>query len=702
MRGLLGLVLLLALPAGARADDLLAEAAAADPAIEERVRLIAAHRLEGSDELLAADVADLEARDEARRDAGLPPTGLTDDARYLAAALAATRDAQREALQAVLKAHPDPLVRRLAEHELEVDEAATADRLLADDRHNRRAAVLNDAVRPLGIFSGGALLAALNPFLLVGSAADSVITTAVNLWHYDRLSAPEREALARYRSLLEREPQTRDAPEIARAIRRLGTKRAAALCKDTLELAQKALDTDDLDHAAFYAHAADRIDGCSDDAARPLARVNEARARRAAREEAGRWPIDDSPQPTSADELSDYQGLLVATALADPGAMIEAASRFRARHDDSPFAPSALYVVAVARDLAGHRDAGRTALAELAGDHGSSAGRHAAAVLGSADYSALDAIREAERRHARDTARYVLLGGRMDGRNALYTASQFGAQGAQAAESFGIFNVIGLLTRAWQAWRHDPVSNQAIIDRGEAFLARAPHAPDAPAVHARLAAAYERAGNYERALLHYRATPDPDPKRIEQLEGKMADKLLADAERGGGNPVLLSGIVRHFGATAAADKARKHLRERKPDGETVVAREVLAANPSLLAAFDLDPKLLDGDHDNGELADAGVTLSPGQMRLTLYNTDQAGQHIETRSLTSEAYERGRAAAEEALYARLLTAARRDPESGRFERYIPFFLQGSLDDGGVYVSPGVKMRRNQTDDSKLYE
>src|SRR3989454_5584714 len=170
-----------------------------------------------------------------------------------------------------------------------------------DDRHNRRAAVLNDAVRPLGIFSGGALLAALNPFLLAGSAADSLISTAVNLWHYDRLSAPEREALARYRTLLEREPHTRDAPEIAHAIRRLGTKRAAALCKDTLELAQKALDTDDLDHAAFYAHAADRIDGCADAAARPLARVNQARARRAAREEAGRWPIDDPPQPHSAD-----------------------------------------------------------------------------------------------------------------------------------------------------------------------------------------------------------------------------------------------------------------------------------------------------------------------------------------------------------------------------------------------------------------
>src|SRR5207245_2233822 len=134
--------------------------------------------------------------------------------------------------------------------------------LRADDLLAEAAAAdpaLEERVRLIGIFSGGARLAALNPFLLAGSAADSVITTAVNLWHYDRLSAPEREALARYRSLLEREPQTRDAPEIARAIRRLGTKRAAALCTDPLALAKKALDTNDLDHAAFYVHSAERI-----------------------------------------------------------------------------------------------------------------------------------------------------------------------------------------------------------------------------------------------------------------------------------------------------------------------------------------------------------------------------------------------------------------------------------------------------------
>jgi len=696
------LLALLALTLPARADDILSAASEIDPGIEDRIRLVVAHRVAGDAAALAGDVADLEARDQARRDDGLPPTGLTDDVRYIAAGVVASRDEQRDALHDVLRTRPDPVVRKLAQHRLDADDAAHADQLLSDDRHNRRAAVLNDAVRPLGVFSGGFLLAALNPFLIAGSAADSVITTAVNLWHYDRLSTPEREALARYETTLEREPRTRDAPEIARAIRRLGTKRAGALCDATIELADQAIDHHDLDHAVFYARAADRIEGCEDRAARPLEKVTHARAEHAAREDAGRWPVDDAPEPASAEEARDYETLVVATALGEPGGIIEAGSRFRERHDDSAFAPAALYAVAVARDLAGHRDAGREALTEVAREKGTGAGRHAAAVLASADYSRLDAILDAERHHARDTARWVLLGGRMDGRTALHTAATFGAQGISAAQSFGILNLIGVATRAWQAWRHDPVSNQAIIDHGEEFLAREPHAPEVPDVHRRLADAYERAGLYDRALLHLRAMPEPDEKRIAKVEGKLADKLFEDADRNGGNPALLAGIARHFADTGAGAKARKRLKDRPANGETVLSRDVLLAYPSLASALELDPKLLDGDRDNGEIADAGVTLSPGQLQLTAYNVGGPGQHIETRSLAPEEYARAHAAAEEALYVRAVTAERRDPETGRFEKYIPFYLQGEVDDSGVAVYPGVKMRRYQPDDEQLYQ
>src|SRR6185295_7880952 len=438
-----------------------------------------------------------------------------------------------------------------------------------------------------------------------------IITTAVNLWNYNRLSTPEREALSRYRSLLEREPRTRDAPEIVQAMRRLGTKRAAALCDDTIRLGKKALDGHDLDHAAYYLQSAGRIDGCEGKADDPLDDLKEARAVKAAQEEAATWPVDDPPQPSSTAELEDYHALLVATALADPGQMIEAASRFRERHEDSPFLPSTRYAIAVARHLGGHAAEGRAALAELAGDGDSSAGRHAAAILASTDYSRLDAIGDAERQHGRNVVRYVLLGGRMDGRTALYTATQIGADSVHAAQSFGIFNVIGVVTRAWQTWRKDPVSNQAIIDRGEEFLAREPNSPEAADVHTRLADAYERAGTYDRALLHYRATPDPSPKRIAKLESAMANHLLEQAEKDDNNPVLLTGIVDHYPTTNAAEKARKRLADRPADGELVLDRELLLAHPALLApdALGLDARLLDGDRDNGELADGGVALA---------------------------------------------------------------------------------------------
>src|SRR5207244_12688796 len=59
------------------------------------------------------------------------------------------------------------------------------------------------------------------------------------------------------------------------------------------------------------------------------------------------------------------------------------------------------------------------------------------------------------------------------------------------------------------------------------------NSPQAADVHARLADAYERAGNYGRALMHYRATPNPSPKRIAALEDKLADRMLEDAGRTG-------------------------------------------------------------------------------------------------------------------------------------------------------------------------
>jgi hypothetical protein len=697
---LLGAVTLLAAPARA---DLLADAMASDAAVEEQVRGLLVQALLGDAAATEAQVLALDDLDAQRAQAGLVRTGLGDDARYLAAGLWLTRDGRRQALEHVLDRHPDPVVRRLAEHRIEADDGSTADRLLADDRHNRRASLVNDAVRPLGIFSGAAFLAALNPFIMAGSAVDSAVTTAVNLWHYNRLSTPEREALARYQRQLEREPRTQDAPEIADAIRRLGAKRAAALCDDTLDRCTEALDDGDLDHAAFYVGEAADLDGCAERAEKPTKRLARARAERDAHEDAGRWPVDDPPRAASEDERRDHEAVVIAAALGDPGPLLDAAAKFRDRHAKSGLRPATELATALALDLSDRRPEARDALDALADDDDGSAGRLARSILDSPEFTRLDAIRSAEHRHTRETARFVLLGP-PNGRTALYGAAQLGAEGVRAAESLGIFNVIGVATRAWQAWRRDPISNQEIIDRGEQFLAREPTSEHVPEVHGRLADAYERAEQYPRALMHYKLSQDPDADHVADLEGKVAAQLLADAEKRGNDPVLLAGIAEKFGSTDAGEKAKKVLDERGDGGELVLGRDVLLEHPDLLGpdALDLDPRLLDGERDNGELADGGVTLAPGELRLALRADKTSNERVETRTLDPQPYTRARAAAQEVLYTRLLTAEK-NPDAGRFERYMPFFLNGTVDTGGgFYVYPGVKTRKYQSSDQKLYE
>jgi len=702
MRALLLAVLLVAPAAAARADDLLADVAAHDAAVEHEVHDALAAALLGDRDGVQAAVAAFAARDAARADAGRHPTGLTDDLRRLAAPLEPGRDARRAALEDVLDHDPDPTTERLTRHTLDTDDGARAAQLLADDAHNRRAGLVNDALRPFGVFTGGAFLAALSPFLIAGSAVDSVATTVGNLWHWNRLTGPQREALVRYRALLAREAGSPDARAAGREIRQLDTKRARALCDEALDLGTTALDAGDLDRARF--HLADVADlrGCADRAAAPRERLARALAERDGAREAARWPADDPRQPTSDAEARAHADLLTAAAAGDADAMMASARRLLAVAPDGELAPGARYAVAGARDRAGHHEEARAALRDLAGD-GSPSARLAAAALESPAFDRLDALGAAERQHTRDVARYVLFGG-TDGRSAVYSAAQLGASGVQAAETLGVANVIGVATRAWSAWRKDPASNQEIIERGEELLARNPEAPDADDVHLRLADAYERAGGYERAIMHLRATKDPSERRLKRLEGELAEKLLADAKGSPAEPLLLDAIARHFPDTDAAATAKARLEDLPPPGDLRLDRDLLRAHPSLLGpdALDVEPTLLDGDPANGELAEHGCTLGPDGLRLALEAPDSDAPREETRPLTPEQLARARAAAEDVLYDKALHRDENDPDVGRWERYVPVFLQGSVGDSGLTVAPGIKMRRWQTDDPALYQ
>jgi hypothetical protein len=541
----------------------------------------------------------------------------------------------------------------------------------------------------------------LNTFILAGSAVDSLATTAVNLYHYNDLSPREREALVRYRRQLARDAHTTAAPEIAEIVREINARRNVTVCKDTVAAAKREID-DDLDLARFFLRSADALDGCGERADKVRDEIAAALAHRDAVADAARWPADDVELP-SPSERESYHALAAATVLGDPARMMASAQAFTQQNPDSDHQPGATLVVAVARDLAGHRAGAESALEDIASKK-TGPGRVAIAMLETPRFKGVDGMSSAERRHSRDVAEYVLVGGGLDGRTVLYTATQLGAQGVAAAESFGVFNVIGMATRAWTAWRKDPASNQAIIDQGEQYLAGDPDPKEASDVHERLSVAYERAGMCDRALLHYRATDKPELSRIEELESKIADQLLENARKANGEPALLAAIVQHYPTTEAAEKARKALKAMPRSGEVPLSRDVLLAHPGLLGptALDLSPALLDDKLENGELADAGVTVGPQALTLKLKNPDGGDDRTETRAITVEVYARARAAAEDALYASALSADPNAGEVGRFEKYIPFFIAGSVEENGVSVAPGLKLHRDKSEDRPLYQ
>ncbi|MCW5892428.1 MAG: hypothetical protein KIT14_18055 [bacterium] len=695
---------LAAAPPAHAATDILDDVSQQDARIADAVHRALTARLAGDDAATQSAVAAMEAWDAQRRDAGQRRTGLTDQLRFLAGSAATTRDQRRNNLNAVLDAKPDPLLERIARHQLDSEDGAAAGHLLDDDRHDRRANLVNDAIRPLGALTPATALVAVNPFLMAGSALDSVVTTAVNLWNYDRLSSREREALARYRTLLERDPHTRDAPQIVAELQRLGAKRAAALCADAVDHVDAALDAGDLDAARFYVASANQLEGCDDALRKRRERVATALAKDAAGREAAGWPANELRLPTSPAEQADWERLLHATAGGDPADMTAAAQRLLAADDDGPLAPGAHLVLAVAQARRGDRPGARETLEDLAGNDSGSA-RIAAAALESPEYAGLAGLDAAETRHSREVAKYVLLGG-VNERSALYGAVQIGAQGVEAAQSFGILNVVGMATRAWQAWRNDPASNQEIIDRGEQFLAREPRSPDAPDVHARLSDAYEREGNYERALMHHLATPEPAAKRTDKLKEKLAERLMHDAADSPAAPLLFQAIAEQFPDTDAAEKAREILKKGPRLGELTLDRALLEANPALLGpgGLDLPPTLLDGKNGNGELTERGVVLNARGLRLYVYDDDaEDDERVEERPLTPEAVARVQTAAEGALYRQLLTKGEsRGEEVGRWEKYVPIYVQGSLGESGVAVVPGIKTRPYRSSDKGLYE
>jgi len=593
-----------------------------------------------------------------------------------------------DAIDAALDAWDDPRSDRLRRHVERSAPSRRATALLRDERHDRWAAAVNDTIRPFGL--GTNLLAVVNPVLLAGAAIDSVLTAASHVRHLDRPSTREHEALAAFANATARAPDGRLGASGAESATRLDRRVRKHLCRRLRDVARDYLEASRLRAADYLIHSPNS-EGCESTLDDVREDVGDAiRTLRTRREDAA-WPISAPRLPRSDGEWAAYARVARALALREPPGILIATERLGVGWPSGPNARGAQLAVGTAELLDGRFDTARSTLDDLADDDDST-GKSAAALLATLPSADAAAVDSAERRHARDVASYVLLGTGPSTRGVVRTAAYAGAQGVSGLSTLGITNAIGLLTRAVLAWRRDPASNEAVIEDGERYLARHPTGRDADRVRKRLVRAYERSKRWDRALLHYQALPDPDPETVADFEDEIAQGMLERAAKDPRDPTLLRAVVSQFPASKAATKAREILAARDAGGGIPLSRDVLAEVPWLVGAsgLGLPPGLLDGRGANGELDEAGVRITPDAIECTL--RDDAGR-LTTDAIPLDDHSRPRVLSTLSEIARVHRERHPDDDAeiGRWERWIPFFVEGTVGDTGVAVRPGVKLR-----------
>ena len=147
-------------------------------------------------------------------------------------------------------------------------------------------------------------------------------------------------------------------------------------------------------------------------------------------------------------------------------------------------------------------------------------------------------------------------------------------------------------------------------------MARHPDGAHADEVHAELESGYALRGQWAAALEHAEARREPDAKDIADYRAKVAEGLLAAAEKQQRVDVRLAyyaTVLREYADTPSAAAARtKFVAEKAAASPQRIrlTREFLLEHPPLWApgSLALKPELLDGEKANGEMAEDGVTL----------------------------------------------------------------------------------------------
>lgn len=542
-------------------------------------------------------------------------TGLTDRVLDLSHNTLRDRRAYLEAQRAALASAQSPQQKRLIESRLRNDDLVQADELLKTGKTNRWGSLFNrflGSVDLVGIASGS----------YMGAAVDSALSLVLSE-DPTKISLQERKALTHYREHLKRYPDDPQNPEARKRADALEKKKTAALVQKRIDEAEKALKKEDFTRSGFSYEVARLFDPSSSAAQKGDARLKETLQQRAAKLNEGRR-LSPAPDENASEENPEAQDLLYALTLRRTDEIRDQAGRMEKKYAGRKLADSARDAGAAALEVDGRHDEAKAALARIARSGESDRARQRArALLESPDYDLLAPFEQAKKDRRLETVQYVLGGGELIKKNLLYGTVPLIASGPAAAGSLAAVNAILIGSNLYQLFTSNPVSSQAVIDKGEAYLRSHPQSESAAEVSRALARAYEDRGAYDKAIASYQRSGMADDKKIAELKEKAAKALLQAAEQStesAARNFYLKTILDQYPESPSAEQATRKLAAgaKSENRGFRISKKFLQEHPELYGptGLGLKPALFDGVPGNMELADQGIGLvTEGEILL---------------------------------------------------------------------------------------
>jgi tetratricopeptide (TPR) repeat protein len=255
----------------------------------------------------------------------------------------------------------------------------------------------------------------------------------------------------------------------------------------------------------------------------------------------------------------------------------------------------------------------------------------------------LASIKEAEWEHDKEVLTYLLPGSGFVKDNFVVAGAQIATEGLVGAATFGALTLVQTTAKLFQLLTGNPVSRQPVITEAEKYLHDTPPEQRSPEVYEVLAKAYEKEGQFDKAITHFQLAGQPE--RVPRLQERAGDALLQlaqQSEHQTRKESYLRMLLQHYPKTKAARQASSQLRELDlPENRGLrLSKAFLQENPDLFGpqGLGLKGELVDADIDNVEITDEGITLLPGGEIAMRLHSDQ-GPRTKVYSVSDGAWER---------------------------------------------------------------